>query len=308
MSDSIVDLIRVQHRERRFAMEQRKRLDLALGAFLRLMMGWRRDLPKDDRDAIADQVARMMDDGDGPWSEVIAASRLGSAPFEKIEGDAKKKMARLAKQLPVWESFGANVRGFGEVSLAVIVAEAGDLSNYATYWKLWRRMGMAPFTKNRVTKSGKQWRTAGGLNADDWLFFGYSPRRRSEMFVIEEALYKQQGEYRQVYLDRKEYLRQRAEARGLTVAPAGKIPKDHRDEFVSLGHIDHDAKRYMGKRLLRDLWKAWRRANDCLTEGSRHCLPSAENSDAPQGAGEAMHHVPSKAKRGMPPHQSSEAH
>ena len=132
MSNSI-DLIRAKHRERSFAMDQRKRLDLALGAFLRLMMGWRKDLPEAERKAIAAEAARAMDEGDGPWAEVIAASRIGSAPFENIEDAAKKEMARLAKELPVWEAFGAGVRGFGEVSLAVIVGEAGDLSNYATH-------------------------------------------------------------------------------------------------------------------------------------------------------------------------------
>jgi hypothetical protein len=301
----IIDLIRAKHRERCFAMDQRKRLDLALGAFLRLMMGWRKDLPEAERKAIAAEVSGMMDDGGGPWAEVIAASRIGSAPFEKIEGDAKKEMARLAKQLPAWETFGTKHRGFGEVSLAVIIAEAGDLSNYATHSKLWRRMGMAPYSREGVTKSGKQWRVEGGLSDKDWTAFGYSPKRRSAMYVIEDSLYRQQGFYREVYLKRKEYLRSRAARNGLAVAPSAKIPAKSRDEFVSLGHIDQDAKRYMGKRLLRDLWKAWRRAITAVAEKSGSRLPADEIS--PKGEGEATCGGPKQAREALPLRQFMDA-
>lgn len=44
----------------------------------------------------------------------------------------------------------------------------------------------------------------------------------------------------------------------MTVIEAAKIPKARTDEFMSLGHIDRRAQRYMEKRLLRDLWRAWR--------------------------------------------------
>ena len=94
---------------------------------------------------------------------------------------------------------------------------------------------------------------------DDWIAHGYSRVRRSRMFVIGDALIKANGEYRAVYLARKEYERQRAEAAGLTVAPALKIPKARANEFISDGIIHRRAQRYMEKRLLRDLWQAWNR-------------------------------------------------
>jgi hypothetical protein len=166
---------------------------------------------------------------------------------------------------------------------------------------------MAPFTKNGVTRSGKQWKVASGLNADDWSDFGYSPMRRSVMFVIEDSMTKAKGPYREIYLARKEYLRVRAESRGLTVAPAAKIPAKCRLQFISLGHIDQDAKRYMGKRLLRDLWRAWRRAVRQMPEGATLTMPAAENSNAPQGAGEATARLPAKAKYALPPRKLKKA-
>ncbi len=80
---------------------------------------------------------------------------------------------------------------------------------------------------------------------------GYVARRRSLMWNIGECLIKAQvrkdpadetkriaiGSYGQVYLDRKAY-------------------EQTRTESLALAH--NRAKRYMEKRLLRELWKAWR--------------------------------------------------
>src|SRR6266853_145009 len=98
----IINFIRSKHRERCFAMDQRKRLNLALGSFLRLMLGWRKDLPEAERKYIATEAARMIDQGDGPWAEVIVANAKGTPHFEELENDAKREMAKLAVQLPVW--------------------------------------------------------------------------------------------------------------------------------------------------------------------------------------------------------------
>lgn len=264
--------IRYQHRQRDYAMEQRKRADFALGSFLRCFaLGWNLSRPADERRAIADRAAAMMNDGDdsGEWSNLIDASIAARAPFDRVEASAKKEMERLAKQLPVWKEFGEGVRGFGAVSLAVIVGEAGDLSVYPKKGHLWKRMGVAVIDGVR---QGGLLKTA---SKEDWIEHGYNRMRRSKMFVIGEALVKAQvrkikddngedtgervatGPYGAAFLARKEYERQRAEAEGLTVAPAGKIPAKRAAEFMSDGHIHRRAQRYMEKRLLRDLWQAW---------------------------------------------------
>lgn len=257
------------HRQRVFAMDQRKRADLALGAFMRTQLGWSRALPKADAEKIAKRAADLVTLGEkvakgkatgiddsmfGQWSTVILAAIHGRTHWDAIESTATKEMERLASSLPVWASFGEGVKGFGPRSLAVIVGEAGDIGSYVTVAKLWKRMGLA--VMNGVRQGGLR-KTA---SAEDWIAHGYSARRRSYMFVIGDVLVKTQGPYREVYLARKEYEREQAKVRGLTVAPSAKIPAARKAEFISDGHIHKRSQRYMEKRLLKHLWQAWRRA------------------------------------------------
>ena len=272
--EALIDDIREQHRIRCYAMEQRKRANLSLGSFLRLVLGWSLALPEADRNRIkayAQALIRLGEDEakalkkgapfktDEPdylkWRDAIMASLEARRPFMDIEKDATKEMERLALLLPVWK-WCEGIRGFGAVSLAVIVGEAGDLSNYPRKGHLWKRMGLAVMGDIRQ----------GGLKKtaakEEWIAHGYNRQRRSRVWNIGDALIKgnADGEYRQVYLARKVYERDRAEAAGLTVAPAAKIPKARAGEFMSDGHIHRRAQRVMEKRLLRDLWQEWRRA------------------------------------------------
>src|SRR5215469_2199999 len=162
----IINQLRSLHRKRCFAMEARKRMDLALGAHLRIELGWRKDLPKEERDRIAKEAQRLMD-FDKSEDAAIIGTRFAREPFENMEKVALKEMERLARTLPVWESFGKDIRGFGVASLAVIVAEAGDLSEYATKSKLWKRMGVAVIEDVRQGGLGK------GAKAEDWIAHGY---------------------------------------------------------------------------------------------------------------------------------------
>lgn len=268
LSHSIAE-IRYWHRQRVYAMEQRKRADLSLAAFLRTALGWSKAMPDDERRRINAQALALISMGekevkgrgadiDEPayleWRNVILASLAARAPFDTIEKRAEKEMRALAESLPVWRSFGEAVKGFGPVSLAIIIAEAGDLSSYPKKGHLWKRMGVA------VLDGVRQGGLRKSASADDWIAHGYNRQRRSRMWNIGDALVKGNGngQYRQVYIERKEYERKRAEKIGLTVAPAAKIPAKRKDEFMSEGHVHRRAQRYMEKRLLRDLWQAWR--------------------------------------------------
>jgi hypothetical protein len=284
-------------------MSVRKSADNALGAYLRRQLGWRPDLPKSERDAIAKHAKEITAFGEKivsgqakpeekrksfdldsvdrfrEMSAIVIPSIMARKPYSDVEDSMTDKMEEIAVTLPVWQQFGSTIRGFGARSLAVIIAEAGDLSNYSNPGKLWKRMGLAPIQKGEIAKAGSTWR-AGGLTAEDWTNAGYSMRRRSCMFVIGDTLLKlNDGIYRQVYDDRKEYERIKASERGLIVAPSAKIPKKSAHLYMSDGHIHRRAKRYMEKRFLRDLWQAWRRA--MLTEETGPTLPVA--SISPQG-------------------------
>lgn len=275
--DEAIAHIRYWHRQRVFAMEQRKRLDLAAGSFLRLMLGWSRDLPEKERAAIAKRVSEIVDDPAGTeWEAVVAASVAARAPFASIEARAVKEMSRLAETLPVWSAFGDGVRGFGAASLAVIVAEAGDISLYANPGKLWKRMGLA------VMGDVRQGGLPKNASAEAWIEHGYNRQRRSRMWNIGDALIKgnRDGQYRTIYLARKEY--------ELARDPEMKPIKAHRR-----------AQRYMEKRLLKNLWQAWRRAVDVSDTSVR--MPAASRS--PQGEQQAV--LPEPPKTPLPAASSS---
>lgn len=162
-----------------------------------------------------------------------------------------RELARLATFLPVhvWQR---EVRGFGELGLARIVAECGDLSNYANPAKVWKRMGLA------VIDGERQRRVTGG----EAIRHGYVARRASIMYNIGESLLKtNDGAYRETYLRRKEieqqahpeWAAQRVIDR-VTGKPVAAHPK----------HYHNRARRYMTKLLLKNLWQAWRAAGEVV--------------------------------------------
>ncbi len=140
-------------------------------------------------------------------SGLIRATSAATDGFGAMVTGFETEMERLAKQLPVaaWVDQPSQ-RGFGLGSLAKIVGEAGDLSNYSNPGKLWRRMGCAPFEAHDQMLMPSTWRRMKpGLSAEEWEECGYSPRRRSVMYVIGEGLIKQNGDgpYRRRYDKKK---------------------------------------------------------------------------------------------------------
>jgi len=259
-----IETIRTLHRKRCFAMEQRKRADLALGAFLRTMLGWSKMLPETERKRIA-RAAQAIADGEteSEWAELVNTTHGARAPFERIEREALKQMEKLAVTLPAWADFGEGVRGFGAGSLAVIVAEAGDLANYSSEAKLWKRMGLA------VIDGVRQGGLTKGASKEDWISHGYSPQRRSRMWNIGDALIKgnRDGAYRTIYLTRKVF----------EVA---------RDPEMRPIHAHRRAQRYMEKRLLRHLWRAWN--HETAGDGhERHAVSASGRLPSPVAPSES---------------------
>jgi len=160
--------------------------------------------------------------------------------------DQAKFLDKAGKKLPVID-WCNDISGLSPRFLAMIVGECGiGPGEFRSVSALWKRMGMA------VINGERQRRVMG----DAALEHGYVARRRSLMWNIGESIIKQQvrnpkgddgkplgdpiaiGEYGQLYLDRKAYEATKA------------------DKPII---IHARAKRYMEKRLLRELWKAWRR-------------------------------------------------
>jgi len=154
------------------------------------------------------------------------------AAIERFDGEMaaiEKTLRKMAKGLPVYP-WVKSVGGFGEGNLAAIIGEAGDLSNYSNPAKLWKRMGLA------VIGGERQRRVS---DADLALVHGYSPERRSIAYLLGECLMKAKSKnpYGPLYDERKAYELTRV-----------KTP----------AHAHNRAVRYITKRALRDLWRAWR--------------------------------------------------
>jgi hypothetical protein len=125
---------------------------------------------------------------------IIKATSVGIKLFEELKMNFQRSMIKFSKQLPVHQWVCApDQRGFGTLFLAIVVGEAGDLSNYANPGKLWKRFGCAPHVFDGQTKMGATWKGGreGKLPAEEWEKFGYSPRRRSIAYLIGEGIVKQ---------------------------------------------------------------------------------------------------------------------
>lgn len=138
-----------------------------------------------------------------------------------------------AKLLPVWP-WVQGVRGAGPLSLAQIVGAAGDLANYDGPARLWKRFGLAVLdgrAQRRLT------------DKDLAALHGFSPVRRSLMHIVGENLLRQNrdGAFRTLYNTRKAY--------EIATTPGLRPFQYHRR-----------ALRYMEKRFLRELWRAWKTA------------------------------------------------
>lgn len=206
---------------------------------------------------------------------VAIASVKAWQPMTDIRSKSEKTMTGLARQLPVWAEFGEPITGFGEISFAVIVAEAGNLSMYSNPGKLWKRMGLAPHVGNDGKDHLPSSFRAGDLTAAEWVRLGYSRARRSRMYMVADSLLKQQSEYRDLYLERKAYEHRKAEGAGLIPATEAKATVDGWAEnglpplalvkkidpsvHASAGHLNAKARVYVEKRLLKNLWRTWRR-------------------------------------------------
>ncbi|MDX0262927.1 hypothetical protein GOC60_17245 [Sinorhizobium meliloti] len=226
----------------------------AAKALVRRALGWRYDDEEAGREKMNARAARIVAAAlAGKEQAPEDASAFGNLAFDLATVAAaiepcktarhiiELEMQRIARKLPVYP-WAKSVRGLGERALAVVVAEAGDLSGYPTKGHLWKRLGLAPLDG----KAYSTWRSKGGLSAEQWTDAGYSPRRRAEIYaLISEPLLRGQtpvsGPYRAIYDRRRQ-----------------RTAESHPDWTDAHSHMD--ALRVMTKYLIRDLWSEWRRA------------------------------------------------
>lgn len=231
----------------------------------------------------AKALCRRLVAGDKAEAEKVFAAAYGKGEHEMAEVafaatvpliDARKsiethrkmvekRLVKLAKSLPV-APYVESVRGVGLLSLAAIVGEAGDLSNYSNPAKLWKRLGLA------VMPDGSRQRRVSGEAAVE---HGYSPARRAVVWNIGACIVKAGGPLKAVYDARKLY---------------------EADRVATKGHAHNRAQRYVEKRFIRDLWAAWRRADGNHTTHDHHAsiVLAANLSASAEAEGATMVKVP----------------
>ncbi len=209
---------------------------------------------KDAKDLL-EKVVSGKDDSEA----TIACLPLLDAfkPIDDGLARVEKDMEKLVKNMPAWRLWGKDVHGLGPKSFAKILADAGDLHCYRNPAKLWKRMGLAVIDGERQRRC---------KDADKALAHGYNPQRRSDMWNLTDSMGKSTISAVKD-ADGEKMLNEHGESLALPKSPYGEVYLNERQrqrdnlrgtrEFY-LKMADERAKRYLAKRVLRDMWRAWR--------------------------------------------------
>jgi hypothetical protein len=289
-----VAAIRAHHRARRHAMGIQQVLDRKLESYIRInFTEWHVDDSEADRkkaneEALALIKAARKGEGEAEIVETVTMSDNSRSFSDVHRKRHEKEMENLAKMLPVAPWVDA-VPGLGMLGLATIVAETGDLSNYANVAKVWKRLGYAPYNG----KAGSTWKRPtwrGGdpaLTSEEWIENPFSAKRYSLLYVIsvwllntqwtgaaktEDGIGKPKGPYGEVYAKRQAHT-------AVTHPDWTKM------------HSRMDALRIMMKEVLKDLWLEWQRVTKLDAAGRQHAADtrstSAANRDSDPNSPEA---------------------
>lgn len=282
LSPAATILLLMELQARRVAcIKQQVRLNNARLALVRRALGWRGDMPEKEREATRKRagaiVAMVLNGGEGQRpidahdkgvlaavSSFIFATERALEPFDAMRDETEKAMKKAARSLPVY-AWAKEIKGLGDLGLAVIVGEAGDLAAYANPAKVWKRLGLAVINGERQRK-----KTA----PDEAALHGYNPRRRAEMYaVVGEPLLRAQ------------WRGGKGGEPGHAIGPYGEAYARKKAEYLAregwtAAHADAAARRYVTKCLLRDLWEAWGRAAEEIMEPIRRMPPAHNPLDA----------------------------
>lgn len=258
--------------QRRFCIRLQSRCNGATEAFIARHLGYHSGLAEEARQKLFQEAGRLRRavERSGGGDQLISVTQTmhvaaACAPLILLSAAARKgfddhrsgieKRMRAAAQATPGAEFVAATRGFGELALAIVIGEAGDLALYANPAKLWKRLGFGVIDHKRQ-RCHKDKELAA--------LHGYSAARHGEIFAaVSTPLFFAQsaakGEYRALYETRRAHT---AEAH---------------PEWTKT-HARDDAVRYITKRALRELWRAWRAAGEGLSPGSG--VPPAEFPEA----------------------------
>jgi hypothetical protein len=255
-------------RARRFAIKSQQRSDRAVESFLAPMLGYRFGMGKQEALAIWKQAGaarRAIEKGDptirlAPEVEacrpVVELAYGGRAPWDRHRKTVEEQMQALGALLPP-APFVAGVRGFSTLGLAIVIGETGDLSNYATKERVWKRLGLAVIGGDRQRKKTDPAAAAA---------HGYSPQRRAEMWALTDSMFRHQWAGDRD-ADGKAPLKsgKPVAVPAHAVGPYGEVYGRRRAHTAgrewTKSHAHDDARRVMCKALIEDLWRVWQGKN-----------------------------------------------
>ncbi len=234
----VCEVLRERHRQRQDLLSAEVRMTMQIKAICRRLV-------KGDTSEAALLYDAISGNSSHPQANIavlvteplVAARSTISACRIAVE----RIMEHEVKHLPIWPRVKATP-GFGALSLASIIGETGDLANYSTHSKLWKRLGLA------VIDGERQRRVLGAAAIEH----GYNASRRAVVWTVGQCVFRAQS--------------QRIDKRtGEITKPAGpyRLGYDARKELElarveTRGHAHNRAARYMEKKLIRNLWRAWR--------------------------------------------------
>lgn len=283
------DALKHLQRKRRFCIVSQSRCDRSCETLIASVLGYRTDMAEAARKAVWQQARKAreaIETGEDDHNriggsavlsitDIVRQSAVARGVWDNLREKVETDMRKLARTLPVY-AWANGVRGFGDLGLAIIIGETGDLSLYETKERVWKRLGLA------VIDGIRQQRRS---DPDEAAAHGYNPKRRAEIWALTDSLSRHQwrskkddvpahaiGPYGEVYGRRKADRTERNnsgafEEWALSIAAArkraGKKPAaENLAGRLTKAHINNDARRIMAKALVADLWAEWRRSGD----------------------------------------------
>jgi len=241
---------------RRTFMRAAQRVDNQLDGIVRVsegkLKGSKAEIPQDTQD-LYKAVSIAAD------TALVQASGV----FHTSAKAEEKRIIELAQTLDLWP-WAEQIRGFGPLSLGLLVGHAGDITRFRNPSALWKRMGLAVIDGVRQRQIAGRTPEATKLA----IIHGYNPSRRSFMHVVSENMMKQnRGCYRATYEVRKAY---------------------RLDQAWTKGHAHMDALRYLAKRLLKHVWLVWHELPIDAAELAMVPAPKVKDEDAVVEAAEEV--------------------
>jgi len=165
-----------------------------------------------------------------------------------------KIMVDMVKDMPIVDQFVRPLKGFGELSFARILAEAGgDLWTYPNPAKLWRRFGLAVINGEAQGHPNGFGYTAGvNVPKELWASHFISKRRRSISYVAFDPVIKHNGQPYKAFFDKKKAERQ------------AKLEAEGNKRYKVIGY--KHGHRLMEKEILKDLLTMYNDGNPAYSE------------------------------------------